>query len=128
MKVKKVFSKENESALEEERTFSVERAHLQKRLTVQEIEAREMVDDPLGAVPNVPFGHLHQAWCSFLDGRANGDELWSFTARWRTKWGRNELRSGYALVRNGTAVRHFLTVWKNLPEEDEPRWPTAGTA
>ena len=121
MSARKIFWTANESALEEERAFSVERAHLQKRLTVQEIEAREMVDDPLGAAPNVPFGHLNATWCSFLQGCADGDELWSFTARWRTTWGREELRSGYALVRHGTPAAYFLTVWKDLPEEDESR-------
>ena len=103
------------------REFAVEPVHLQAWLTLGEIEARERVDDPLGAVPNVPFGHLNAAWRTFLASRASGDELWSFTAPWRTWLLQPELRSGYALVRNGTPVAHFLTVWKILPEEDESR-------
>ena len=107
------------------REFAVEPVHLQAWLTLEEIEAREMVDDPLGAVPHVPFGHLNAAWRTFLESRANGDELWSFTAQWQTWLLQPELRSGYALVRNGTPVAHILTVCKILPEEDESRWPPA---
>ncbi len=67
MKGKEIFSKKRESALEEEREFAVERMHLQERLTVPQIEAREVVADPLGAVPNLPFGHLNAAWRTFIE-------------------------------------------------------------
>lgn len=110
MKITEHFTKKNEPALEEEREFAVERGHLQERLTVQETEARETVEDPLGAVPNLPFGHLNAAWRDFLDGCSDGDELWSFTARWETTWGQKELLAGYVLVRNGCPGAHFLTV------------------
>lgn len=112
MKLTDRFTKKNESGLGEEREFSVEPGHLQERLTAQEIEAHEMVEDPLGAVPNLPFGHLNAAWRNFLDSRSDGDELWSFTARWETTWGQKELLAGYVLVRNDCPGAHFLTVWK----------------
>lgn len=106
------FTKKIKPALKEEREFAVERGHLQERLTVQEIEARERVEDPLGAVPNLPFGHLNAAWRDFLDGCSDGDELWSFTARWETTWGKKELLAGYVLVRNGCPGAYFLTLQK----------------
>lgn len=112
MKIKENFTEKNEPGLGEEQEFAVERGHLQERLTVQEIEAREMVEDPLAAVPNLPFGHLNVAWRNFLDGSLDGDELWSFTARWETIWGQKELLAGYVLVRNGCPGTHFLTVRK----------------
>ena len=46
--------------------FAVTGDHLLESLTVAEIEARERVSDPLGAVPDLPFGHLNTAWCEFL--------------------------------------------------------------
>ena len=38
-----IFGKKSVSALDEEGEFAVERSHLQKRLTVLQIEARELV-------------------------------------------------------------------------------------
>jgi len=61
MKGKEIFGKKSDSALDEEREFAVERYHLQERLTVEQIEAREVVADPLCAVPTLPFGHLNAA-------------------------------------------------------------------
>lgn len=118
MKGKEIFGKKSESALDEEHEFAVERTHLQERLTVLQIEAREVVADPLGAVPDLPFGHLNAAWKTFVEEVGADDELWSFTAPWQTKWGRKEIRTGYVVVRGGVPASHFLTMWKEI--EDEP--------
>jgi hypothetical protein len=48
MKGKELLSKKGASALQEEREFAVERTHLHEPLTVLQIEAREVVEDPLG--------------------------------------------------------------------------------
>lgn len=117
MKGKDIFSKKSESELEEEREFAVERGHLQERLTVPQIEAREMVADPLGAVPNAPFGHLNAAWKTFIGGLGADDDIWSFAAPWQTTWGRKEIRSGYISVRDGAPSKYFLTMWKTLDDE-----------
>ena len=119
MKVKEMLQKKESNGFPEEREFAVEREHLLERMTVQEIEMREIVTDPLQAAPELPFGHLHAAWKDFLKGHAEGGELWSFSARWQTTWGRKELRSGYVLVENGSPGAHFLTVWKDLPDDAE---------
>ena len=118
MKGKELLSKKGASALQEEREFAVERAHLHEPLTVLQIEAREGVEDPLGAVSNLPFGHLNAAWKAFIEGVAADEELWSFTAPWQTTWGRKEIRTGYVVVRGGSPAKHFLTMWKEI--EDEP--------
>lgn len=118
MKGKEIFGKKSESALDEEREFAVERSHLRELLTVAQIEAREVVTDPLGAVPDLPFGHLHAAWKTFVESVGEDYELWSFTAPWQTTWGRKELRTGYVVVRGGIPASHFLTMWKEI--EDEP--------
>lgn len=105
--------------LAEEREFAVERQHLLERLTVPEIEMREVVADPLKAAPELPFGHLNAAWQKFVHGKADGSELWSFSVRWQTSWGRKELRSGYVVVHGGAPGAHFLTVWKDITDEVE---------
>lgn len=117
MKVKEMLKKKDGAGVEEEREFAVERQHLLERLTVQEIEKREVVTDPLKAAPELPFGHLNAAWKQFLNGKPEGGELWSFSAGWQTTWGRKELRFGYVMVQNGAPGAHFLTVWKDLPED-----------
>ncbi|WP_432721272.1 hypothetical protein R0381_002587 [Jeongeupia wiesaeckerbachi] len=114
LKAKEVFGKKSAFAFNEEPKFVVERGHLQERLTVLQIEAREVVADPLGAVSNLPFGHLNAAWKNFIEGIGAGDDLWSFTACWQTSWGRNEVRAGYVVVREGVPASHFLTMWKEV--------------
>ena len=117
MKGKEIFGKKSDSAPDEEREFAVERSYLQERLTVEEIEARELVADPLGAVPTLPFGHLNAAWRTFIANSGAGDEVWSFRAPWQTTWGRKEIRAGYVVVRGGDPAAHFLTMWKEIEDE-----------
>ena len=95
--VKMLFANPSSNKSLERRDFAVDREHLQDRLTVQDIEQREMIIDPLDAVPELPFGHLNKAWTDFLKTYTEGDELWSFSARWQPKWGRPEIRSGYVI-------------------------------
>ena len=80
MKAKEMFKKKEGTEVEEEREFAVERKDLLERLTVQEVEKREVVTDPLKGAPELPFGHLHAAWKEFLKGQAEGGELWSFSS------------------------------------------------
>lgn len=117
MKLKEMRQKKESYVPTEDREFAVEREHLLERLTVQEIERREVVTDPLNAAPQLAFGHLHAAWREFLQAIADGSELWSFSAHWQTTWGRKELRCGYAAVQDGVPGAHFLTVLKDVPAE-----------
>lgn len=95
--------------------FAVRPEHLQRRWTLAEIEEMERVHDPLGAVPDLPFGHLHAVWQRFM---AQLDphqvELWSFEAEWPMGKDKVELRRGYVAVRRGWTGRqrigpHFLS-------------------
>jgi hypothetical protein len=118
-----------------ERVFAVKRADLLEKLTAEQIEARERVQDPLGAVPDLPFGHLNAAWKVFLAGCQPGDKLWSFSARWPGDWRGEERREGYVRVRLTGPGPAFETVRRSLAEPDggmpkaqEPlpqtrRWP-----
>jgi hypothetical protein len=89
--------------------FEVTKEHLQRRWTVAEVEAAEVVLDPLGAAPRTPFGHLNPAWETFKQSIAEDDQLWLFSATWTTEWGRNEVRDGYVVMRDDTIGAHFLS-------------------
>jgi hypothetical protein len=102
-----------------ERKFEVERSHLQECLTVAQIEARERVTDPLGAVPDLPFGHLHAAWKDFISQSSADDEIWSFTRPWETQWGHKEVRAGYTLMRDGAPVAYMWTMWRDAEDDTE---------
>ena len=117
MKVKLMLSKKGGDKSLEETEFAVDRQHLQERLTVVEIENREVVTDPLGAVPELPFGHLNDAWKDFLKNHTDSEDLWSFSALWRSKWGTQEMLSGYVIIDNGTPGAYFLTIRKDIPQE-----------
>ena len=84
MKVNEMLQKKESYEPSEEREFAVEREHLLERLTMQEIEMREVVTDLLKAAPDLPFGHLNAAWQKFLQSKAEGAELWPFASQWQT--------------------------------------------
>jgi hypothetical protein len=119
MKAKELFPGRNGGVGDSEREFAVESKHLQARLSVHEIEQREVVADPLKAVPGIPFGHLHQAWANFLADLPEGAEVWSLSAQWENRWGQKELREGYVSVEKGIPDRFFLTIKKDI-EDDTP--------
>lgn len=99
--------------------FAVTRDHLLKCLSVAEIETAEIVSDPLGAAPRLPFGHLNPAWETFKQSITDGDLLWSFSAPWTSDWGRNEVRDGFVVLRGEATGQHFLTRWVILDKENE---------
>lgn len=94
---------------EEEVPFAVTRDDLLEELSAAEVEAREMVHDPLGAVPNLPFGHLNNAWKAFLQDVAPDDAIWKFSARRSAGWGGTELVIGYVVVRGDSIGSHIVT-------------------
>jgi hypothetical protein len=123
MKLKQWWDERQAEIRRKEDVFKVQRQHLLERLTVAQIEAREMVEDPLQAVPALPFGHLNAAWCDLVAGLAPGDECWSFSAQWSGDWRGPELRTGYVVWRRRKAVGHILTMVKRqeeMPEAESP--------
>ena len=99
--------------------FAVTQDHLLKRWSLGEIETAEIFNDPLDAVPRLPFGHLNPAWETFKQSIQDGDQLWSFSAPWTSDWGRNEVRDGYVLLRGQATGPHFLTRWVILDKDRE---------
>lgn len=74
--------------------FVPSRKELREQLTIEQVEARERVHDPLGAVPDVPFGFLYPAWQRLVARRHPGDRLWRFEARRKVR-GAVVIRQGY---------------------------------
>jgi hypothetical protein len=98
---------------EEEPGFTVSTSDLLEKLSREEIEALEQVDDPLHAVPNLPFGHLNGVWQLFVDGLEPDCELWSFRGRWKTEY-RDWQMQGYVAQREGTIGAYFLTAQRSM--------------
>ncbi|MAC33233.1 MAG: hypothetical protein CME38_06450 [Haliea sp.] len=90
--------------------FVVAPSELLENFTREEIETREMVNDPLQAVPDLPFGHLNGAWRQFLEKLPEDCELWSFTSSRETRLDEQEHRSGYVAVVDGAPGPYMLTV------------------
>jgi len=91
----------NPSSSTSDDNFSVEVGHLIEELSIQEIEKRERVYDPLGSVPDLAFGHLNKTWNQFLHKAEAYDAIWSFEAKWKHRLdqsGRIEHKIGYVLV------------------------------
>lgn len=101
----------------EEKVFCLKREDLHKAMSIEEIERREIVHDPLGAVPNLPFGHLHQAWLTFKDKMHPDDKIWSFSTQWTSEWGDKQQMEGYAIVKTDEPCDHFLTLNRSIEDE-----------
>lgn len=117
MKARQIFENKSGDATEKEPEFAVKREHLLELLTVPDIEAREVVEDPLGAVPPRPFGHLNETWVRFAEGVGAEDEIWSFKAPWQGRWKGKEIRAGYVVVQGGTPASYFLTMRKKINDQ-----------
>lgn len=100
--------------------FTVAQTDLLEQLTVQSIEQREMVYDPLGAAPSKAFGHLNSAWINFTHDLRDDDQIWSFAATWPIWFGgRKELKTGYVIVSGNAIGRYFLAMNKRITKSAE---------
>lgn len=114
IRIKEMFSTKEDTVMEEEKEFAVEPAHLKEQMSIEEIEQQERVVDPLGAVPDLPFGHLHSAWQKLVDQMEAHDTIWTFEAIWTTWYKSKELMIGYAVKRGDSVGPHLLTLCKRL--------------
>lgn len=106
---------EEESVATESETepkSTVLKEHLLERHSLDEVERRELVSDPLNAVPGLPFGHLHARWTEIRAELAPEDEIWSFAACVETDWNRTQEQAGYVVVRSGAIGPSLVTSWK----------------
>lgn len=98
--------------------FAITRNDLGQQLTVQEIDERERVIDPMGAVPDVPFGFLNSGWLRFMAKAKPKDSIWTFSTQWMNRNWQQEQRSGYVILRGKRIGPFFLATFKELPDED----------
>jgi hypothetical protein len=96
-----------------EELFAAQQEFLKEKLTIEQIEVRELYQDPLRITPNLPFGHLNTAWVEFKLQLQNGDELWSFVIPQNQPMGLHALPSnaamaGYAIIRNKKIAGEFV--------------------
>lgn len=79
-----------------------------KRMSIADIERANMIDDPLGAVPAVPFGHLNPAWLHLKNQQKSGGEFWGFRCERVGLEKQFTAFSGYALFDGDTYVGHLV--------------------
>jgi hypothetical protein len=101
----------------EERIFAPGKEDLVSSFTVEEIEAHEIVNDPLGGAPRLPFGHLHGAWEKFLMELPAGAQLWSYAVVWENRWRTQEQREGYVAIVDDGIGPFFETVNYRLEDQ-----------
>jgi hypothetical protein len=82
---------------------------LRNRLSIADIERRELVIDPLGAAPEVPLGFLNEQWLSFRDSLKANDEVWSFSTEQCMYTNFIQQTSGYVVRRQGEFGPHIVT-------------------
>lgn len=102
---------------QEEGVFRIRSGDLLHATTIAEVEKTERMRDPLGAVPEVPFGHLHAVWREFLQKRPHDAELWTFACDWTTEWGAVFARRGYVWVKDQSCTPWILT--SHTPKEQD---------
>jgi hypothetical protein len=102
--------------LEPSKKFAVKVDHLQKQWSLAQVKHAEMVVDPLGAVPALPFGHLNSVWEDFKQLLEEGDEIWSFMGTWKAEWGHEEVYEGCVIVR-GETIGDYVLTRRGLVEE-----------
>ncbi len=99
--------------------FRIRADNLLHRTTQADIEATARIFDPLGAVPDLPFGHLHGVWKTFLDQRPPSAELWTFACEWRTEWGHVSVQEGYVWVLGDKRYPWMLNRFVSKVGDDE---------
>ncbi len=108
LKLKELLTKRAREPAPEPGGFVVRETDLERSFTIAEIEERERVVDPLGAVPELPFGHLNPAWRRFVELKGPGNTVWSFSTRRSGALGHEEWCRGYVLVRAGSRGPAFV--------------------
>ena len=105
-----------------EDAFHCHRKHLIRVVSPDAAQVEAKVVDPLGRMPDLPFGHLNAGWHDLLADRQIGDTLWYFeipgctpepeTAPQRHQWSvPRGAKRGYALVQSSKVRKEFVFEW-----------------
>ena len=95
----------------EELVFALNDFELTRQVSIEEVERTNLIQDPMEAVPNIPFGHCNARWVVFKDSLQDNETLWEFEST------RSELKGvqamwGYAVKRDGRVDRFMTTGWR----------------
>ena len=116
--IKSLFENFREKKAAAKRAFKITEQNLVEKLSVTQIEQREVVTDPHDAVPELPFGHLNDAWVRYQRKLLPDHEIWSFSMTWENEWNGTEKVEGYVAVQNGQIGPHFISLRRSLSELD----------
>ncbi len=109
MKLQEMAKQRDRVKRKEADTFKLKPSDLLERMSLADIAQRELVYDPLGAAPQVPFCHAHAAWQKFTEALQPGDELWRFSAQRTLSSGSQVHRRGYAIKSQWQIGAFFAT-------------------
>jgi hypothetical protein len=101
----------NSERLAKAKEFVLKEETLVREMTVAEIEQANRVMDPLGAAPNLPFGHLNAVWVEFRDGLGVGETLHLFESVGPNAF-RKQMIWGYAVCKEGRVDRFMTAGWR----------------
>ena len=95
----------------EEIAFALNDFELTRQVSIEEVERTNLIQDPMEAVPNIPFGHCNARWVVFKHSLQGNETLWEFEST------RSELKGvqamwGYAVKRDGRVDRFMTTGWR----------------
>ena len=95
----------------EDLAFALNDFELTRQVSIEEVERTNLIQDPMEAVPNIPFGHCNARWVVFKDSLQGNETLWEFEST------RSELKGvqamwGYAVKRDGRVDRFMTTGWR----------------
>ena len=95
----------------EEIAFALNDFELTRQVSIEEVERTNLIQDPMEAVPNIPFGHCNARWVVFKDSLQDNETLWEFEST------RSELKGvqamwGYAVRGEGKVDRFISSGWK----------------
>lgn len=115
LKIKDTFFKNTKlipiRSKEDKKPFSLIEDELKAKCTVEQIEESNLIDDPMDAVPQVPFGHLYPKWVELKESLQPGEVLWRFETK-RTEVKDCESMWGYAVKRDSQIDRFWVVGWR----------------
>jgi len=95
----------------EELAFALSDFELARQVTIEEVERTNLIQDPMEAVPNIPFGHCNARWVVFKDSLQENETLWEFEST-RSELAGVQAMWGYAVKRDGRVDRFMTSGWK----------------
>lgn len=95
----------------EELAFTLNEFELTRQVTIEEVERTNLIQDPMEAVPNIPFGHCNARWETFKASLQDNETLWEFESN-RSELAGVQAMWGYAVKRDGRIDRFMTSGWK----------------